>query len=131
MGSLTLLRSKVPEGYFSRDVIDYIGKQVTRILKKDFIHSMTVDEESILRVLQRVLDDRLESFPKMITRAIMEIVNEIKTFELERNKHLRYEKYFTHTQKIYDVSSKSGPDMQIVKLSRQPATLRFYHTFGT
>lgn len=131
MGSLTLLPTKVPKGYFSKEIIDVIKSNVSQILSKDFLKPIVVDTESVLRVLQRVLEDRLESFPRMIERAIMEIVNEIKTFELERTKHLRYEKYFRYTQNIYDVSSKSGPDTQTVKLSRQPSTLRFYHTFGT
>ena len=61
----------------------------------------------------------------------MEIVNEIKTFELERIKNLRLEKYYEFGQKIYDVSTRAGPDMQHVKLSKQPSTLRFYHTYGT
>jgi hypothetical protein len=131
MGSLTLLHSKVPQGYFSDDVVEFVRKSVTDILSKDFIHPIVIENDSIYRVLQRVLEDRLESFPNMLRRVVMEIVDEIKTFELERTKNLKFEKYFQYTQKIYDISSRSGPDMQIVKLSKQPSTLRFYHTFGT
>lgn len=131
MGSLSLLHGKVPQGYFSDDVVEFVRNNVSMILEKDFVYPIVVDDSSIRRVLQRVLDDRLEPLSRMLTRAIMEISNEIKTFELERTKHLRYENFFEYTQKIYDISSKSGPDMQTIKLSRQPATLRFYHTFGT
>jgi hypothetical protein len=131
MGSLTLTRGKVPQDYFSKNTVELVKRNVTDILNHDFIHPIEVDDESVLRVLQRVLEERLEPFYRMVTRVVMEIVNEIKTFELERTKHLRYEKFFEYTQKIYDVSSRSGPDMQTIKLSKQPSTLRFYHTFGT
>lgn len=131
MGSLTLVPTKVPRNYFSQNQIDFIKTEVTKILSNDFRVPIVVDDMSVLRVLQRVLDDRLESQPTMLTRVIMEIANEIKTFELERIKNLRLENFFEYTQKIYDISTHSGPDMQIIKLSRQPATLRFYHTFGT
>ena len=130
MASLTLVPTKVPPSYFSQDNIDHVRNKVTNILRHDFKFPIVVDDESILRVLQRVLDERLEPLYKMLTRAIMEITSEIKAFELERLKHLKYEKFYTFSQKIYDVAARSGPDMQRIKLSRQPSTLRFYHTFG-
>jgi hypothetical protein len=130
MASLTLVPTKVPRGYFSDSVVSYIQKIVTEILSKDFINPIEVDSSSVRRVLQRVLDDRLEPLPKMLTRVIMEITNEIKTFELERTRNLRLESFFQNARIIYDVSARSGPDMQTIKLSRQPSTLRFYHTFG-
>lgn len=130
MSSVTLLNSKVPYGYFGDVIIKYVRETVTNILNKDFDGPIVIDDSSILRVLQRVLDERLEPLSRMLTRVIMEIVDEVKTFELERTKNIRLEKFFGYTQKIYDVSSKSGPDTQTIKLSRQPATLRFYHTFG-
>jgi hypothetical protein len=131
MGSLTLLYGKVPPNYFSDDVVEVVRNKVTNMLSKDFVFPYEVDRESVFRVLQRVLEDRIEPLSNMITRAVMEIVNEIKTFELERTKHLKFENYFEHTQKIYDISSRSGPDTQTIKLSRQPSTLRFYHTYST
>lgn len=131
MGSLTLVPTKVPEHYFSQENVDYISEQVTNILTNDFQVSIVIDDESIRKVLHRILDDRLEPLQKMLERVIMEITNEVKTFELERLKNLRLEQYYTFSQKIYDIAARSGPDMQSIKISRQPATLRFYHTFGT
>ena len=131
MASLTLIPTKVPEQYFGIENVEFVKQHVTDILSYDFESPIVVDDASVLRVLHRVLDERLEPLSKMLTRAIMEIVNEIKTFELERIKNLRLEKYYEFGQKIYDVSTRAGPDMQHVKLSKQPSTLRFYHTYGT
>lgn len=131
MGSLTLIPTKVPRHYFSQENVDKISALVTTQLAPDFNSPYVVDDASIRRVMQRVLEARLEPLPDMFRRVVMEITNEVRTFELERVKHLRYEKFYEFTARIYDVVTRSGPDMQTIKLSRQPATLRFYHTFGT
>jgi hypothetical protein len=129
--SLTLLGTHIPEGYFSRFNIETVSNTITDILNSDFDHPVIINDEDIKRVMLRVLEARLEPTPLMLRRVIMEIVSEFKEFELERTKNLRLEKYYHFTQNIYDVSARKGPDLSIVKLSKQPSTLRFYHTFGT
>lgn len=131
MGSLTIVSGHIPHGYFTDENIAYISERITGMLSHDFIYPYVVGREDIKRVMLRVLEARLEAIPLMMQRVVMEIVSEIKEFELERVKHLRWEKNFKYTQTLFDVSARSGPDLQHVKLSRQPSTLRFYHTFGT
>lgn len=128
--TLTLLTTKIPNGYFSQKNVNLIRNEITKNLSFDFEVPIIIDDSSIRRVMQRVLEERLESIDRMLIRVVMEIINEYKTYQLERIKHLRWERYFPFTQKIVDISSSSGPDMQTIKLSRACSTLRFHHTYS-
>lgn len=128
--AFTLIPTKVPLGYFSDKNVKNIRNKIKEILLKSFDKPVIIDDNSIRRVMQRVLDERLEPYPLMEQRIIMYIVSEFKQFELEKNKNLRYERFFPYTQLVYDNTARSGPDMQTIKLSRQPSTLRFYNFFS-
>jgi len=126
-----LISTYIPENYFSNQTIQYIKKQVSDYLNHNFDKPIIVDDNSIRRVLLRVLDERREPLDKMYQRVIMYLINEVKTFFLERNTNIRLERFYQTNQTLYDSLSSKGPDMQIIKLSRQPSTMRFWYTFGT
>uniref|UniRef100_A0A6C0JSG3 Uncharacterized protein n=1 Tax=viral metagenome TaxID=1070528 RepID=A0A6C0JSG3_9ZZZZ len=124
--AFTQMTNMSPPGYFSKSSYDYIRCKVKKILSHDFVDNVYVDDNSIARVLLRVLERRLETVDKMFNLAIMEICNEFKTYQLERVKTLRLERYYPQTQQIYNNLSSTGPDLQMIKLSKQPSTFRFF-----
>ena len=130
MSSLTLFTKKVPKDYFSEENVRKIKLEIAYNLYNNFNIPIYVDDASILRVMHRVLDERLEDKEKMFQRVVMEICNEYKTYQLEKVKHLRWERFYPFVKNVYDVSSRSGPDLQSIKLSPTPSTLRFYYSYG-
>jgi hypothetical protein len=129
MATLTLLSSKVPLGYFSDYNIQCIQDEVRRILRLHFDADIILTRQSVEMVLLRVLEERLEDQFFMRQRAIMYLVNEYKTYSLEKEKHQKWEGQYVNSQLVWNPDSNVGPDMQTIKLSRQPSTMRFYFTF--
>lgn len=122
----TLFNHHVPHDYFSKNNVFKVKKAVELVLAPSFDKPYTVDENSIYRILHRVLEERLECEDRMLQRAVMYIVSEIKQFELERNKHLNWENKYKFSQMPYNVLDKIGPPLHGIKHSRQPSTVRFY-----
>ncbi len=118
-----------PKEYFSDKTVECIKKHVENQLSVDFDKKYTIDDSSVRRILHRIIDQRLEDRDRMFQRVVMEIVSEIKQFELERIKHLKWEKSFPY-QGIYDYNTQLGPDLHSIKLSKNPATVRFWYTYG-
>jgi hypothetical protein len=108
--------------------LDYIQFMVRDMLYSDFHATILVDYDSIMRVFQRMLLDRREPLNKIAQRTIMEIVNEFKTQELERVRALRWESDYENSKQLYNNRAKMGGDWTM-SVSKQPATLQFYHTF--
>ena len=86
--STTLIPTKVPIDYYSQERISFIKSEVARILSLNFTKIIIINDEDVKKVLMRVLDERLEEDYKMTQRAIMYIVNEIKSHQLERMRSL-------------------------------------------
>lgn len=84
--------------------------------------------------MQRILSERLEEIPRMNQRVIMELVNEIRTDQLDVNKHLRWEDGYAYSQQVYDSVGKKGPDTTAIKLANRlgkpcvGGTVSFYFT---
>ena len=127
----TLLNHRVPHHYFSKRNVDIIRLNVEKMLQYSFDKKYTVDIHSILRIMHRVLEERLECIDRMMERCVMYIVSEIKQFEIERNKHLNWEKEYRFSQMPYNISAGLGPPLHGIKYSRQPSTVRFYYTYGS
>lgn len=92
---------------------------------------LCITNNSIFRCLQRVYDERQEPRNLMINRVVMIICNEMRTFELEKEKALNLENVFTTQALLYDNNARKGPDLQIIKLSKQPTSLNFYYSTKT
>lgn len=129
MTTLTLVPFRNIPNYFTQENVLYIKKTVEDILCPSFIQKYTVDNDSILRVMHRVIDERLEPIPKMLERVVMYITSEIRQFELERARNIDLELGFKFTGGIYDNLYKIGPDIHNIKMVKNPSTLRFYHTY--
>lgn len=125
--SFTVQPNGVPLDY---DTVWKIQNGVAEMLAVDFTPRVVIDADSVARVFQRILAERREPKDRVIQRCVMELANEFKTFELEKQRALKWERAFTYTGTAYDNLAKmSGGDWQI-KYSVQPTTLNFYHSFG-
>lgn len=125
----TLLPTKIPTNYFNPTKIYYISNEVTRNLRYTFKDNIKITDDDIRRVLLRVLEERLEEDDKMTRRAIMYLINEVKAHHIEKIRNLNWEYVFPYVGGIYDNLSKTGPDMNLYKPSKQATTLRYYLTY--
>ena len=60
----TIFPGFVPEGFFDNDNVEFIRNKVMRVLDIEFKQHIIVDRASVIRVMQRVLEERLEVIPK-------------------------------------------------------------------
>lgn len=127
--------ANVPYGYFDEDNIVFIQRKIKEVLKREFKQDILIDRGSIIRLMERALLDRIETVPLMNQRVIMYAASEFRVYQLEVNKHLKWEAHYTLSQRLYDPSVEiSRYDPQIVvrpnRLGnpRVGGTLRFYFT---
>jgi len=125
----------IPLGYYDEDNIRFIQNKIKEVLKRIFIQDILIDRASIVRVMERVLLDRIESVVKMNQRVIMTIVNEYLVYQLQTTKVLKAEEYYWASQRLYD------PTVEVVRYDQQKTklanrlgwptasgTVRFYYT---
>ena len=127
--------ASIPLGYYDEDNIRFIQNKIKEVLKRMFIQDILIDRASIVRVMERVLEERIEPVPKMNQRVIMTITNEYMVYQLQVSKVLKAEEFFVLSQRLYDPSVEiSRYDPQKVKLANRLGwpkvgnTKRFYFT---
>lgn len=125
----------VPADYFTRKNVDFLSNKLTNTLSLEFRQTVAVDEASILRVMKRVLDERIESVPRMNQRTLMYILNDFRTEQLETNKHLKWAANYRNSQALYDPTTDTAKiDLYNIKLANRlgkpkvGSTARFYFT---
>jgi hypothetical protein len=121
----------LPNGtHLTHDTIFEIQSKVQKNLASDFSLPVIVDANSVARVFQRMIDERREPYDKIIVRCVMEITNEFRTNEKEKQRALKWERYYTDTGGIYDQHARMGGDFKM-KWSPSATTLNFYFTNST
>jgi hypothetical protein len=127
--------ASIPLGYFDEDNIRFIQKKVTEVLKRMFTQNILIDRASIIRLMERVILERIEVIPKMNQRVIMYASNEFIIHQLDAEKHMNWEELYPLSQRLYDPSVEIGKyDQQKIKLSNRlgfpkvGGTSRFYFT---
>ncbi len=127
--------ANIPIGYFDEDNILFIQKKIVEVLKREFKQDILVDRASIIRIMERVLLERIETVPKLNERCIMVITNEFRVHQLEVDKNLKLEAHYVSSQLFYDSTTEVVRyDPQAIKLAnrlgypRVSGTVRFYFT---
>jgi len=124
---------KVP-GYFDEDNIKFIQDIIREKLRRVYTNvRVLVPRDSIIRVMQRVIEERYESVPKMNRRVVMYIMDEIIRHQTEVNRNLRLEEGYASSQLIVDNIGQKGlfPIDQMAKIENSKkvgGTLNFYLT---
>ena len=116
----TIFPGYVPDGFFDSDNIAFIKDKTARVLKGEFFQYINIDKGSIVRVMQRVLGERMETVPKMNQRTIMYLCNEFRNYQSELKRNLKWEENYISSQRLYDpVVEKSAMDTSRIKLSNR------------
>ncbi|HMP29723.1 MAG TPA: hypothetical protein PKD85_08980 [Saprospiraceae bacterium] len=127
----TIFPGYVPTGYFDVDNIEFLREKIAEVLQRTYTQKINFDKASVVRIMQRVLDERLEPIPKMNQRVIMYCVSEYLNHQQEIHRNLKWEEHYIESQRLYDPTVERGPDMGNIKLAnrlgkpRVGGTMRF------
>jgi hypothetical protein len=115
MNVQTILPTAIPEGYFSDENVQFILDKIHAILMKEYDFVPKFVRGGIVRVMQKIIEDRLETIPKMNQRVIMTCCNDWRNYQQEANKHLNWEENYINSQKLFDPKARRGPDIYGIK----------------
>ena len=128
----------INEGYFDDDNIVFIQEKVAEILQKEYYQIIVIGRSDIIRIMQRVLEERRENIPRMNQRVIMILTSDFRAHQTQVNKHLNWESGYAYSQKRIDpIGRTSQYDHRAIKTKDQKkydgkekvgGTLRFYFT---
>lgn len=132
MNFLTPVGGKnLPPGYFDNDNITFLEAAISSEFSKEYKNKLLLDRDSLIRVMSRVLQTRVEAVPFMNRRVIMEMMDEIRNHQLQVNTRLKWQDGYVDSQLPYDKVGNKGVDVSAIKLSnrlgkpRVGDTLRF------
>lgn len=94
------------EGYFDNDNITFIQEQIAEVLHREYYQTIVMSRADIIRVMQRVLEDRRENVPKMNQRVIMILTNDFRTHQIDVNRKLNWEVGYAYSQQRIDPIGK-------------------------
>ncbi len=114
----------MPDGFFDNDNVEFVRAKLASLLKREYAQLINVDRASVIRIMQRVLGERLEPVVKMNQRVLMYLSNEFRTHQEEARKHANWEEHYIESQRLYDPTVERGPDLQHIKLSNRLGSAR-------
>jgi hypothetical protein len=120
--------------FFNVANVEFIKEKIRNNLRIDYKQDILIDNASIMRIMQRVYEERLESIPRMNQRVVMYAANEWRNYQVEADKHLKWSGKYIESQRLYDPTTERGPFIADLKLSnrlgrpRVGGTTRFYFT---
>lgn len=115
----TIFPGYIPGGYFDEDNISFIRNKIAEILNRTYVQKINFDRASVIRIMQRVLEERLETIPKMNQRVIMYCVSEYLNHQQEIHRNLKWEENYIESQRLYDPMVERGPDLARIKLANR------------
>lgn len=128
----------ISEGFFDDDNITFVQEKVAEVLHREYYQTIVVSRADIIRVMQRVLEDRRETVPKMNQRVIMILTNDFRTHQIDVNRKLNWERGYAFSQQRIDPIGKIEYfDRRLIKTKDQKkydgrekvgGTVRFYFT---
>lgn len=115
----SIFPGSVPEGFFDEDNIQFMRTKAAEILKGEFVQTILFDKASVIRIMQRVLWERVEPVPRMNERVIMYLTNEFRNHQGDLHKKMKWEEHYIESQRLYDPTVERGPDLRNVKLANR------------
>jgi hypothetical protein len=118
MASTHAVLGPKPE-FFNEDNKIFIQRKVAEVLRNEFKQNIIFDPLSIVQVMQRTYEDRVESVPRMNQRVIMDLCRSFRNEQINNNKHLMWAESYASSQMVFDPLGNKGPDLQNIKLSNR------------
>ena len=115
--------------FFAPQNVAYISKIATDTIAKEFRQKIIFTDASIMRVMQRVFEERYQTVPQMNQRVVLNLLEDARNQYLETARansllNTRWESY------NYDPSLGIQPyDSQAIKLNPKARGLNFHFTF--
>lgn len=104
-------------GFYDADNIAFIQEAISRELGKTFRQRIAVDTNSIVRVMQRVYEEKLETVPQMNERVVMELCHEFRASQAEVRRNMNWEEGYVASQLLYNpIAKMSQVDHRAIKL---------------
>jgi hypothetical protein len=121
MASLThtIFPGAVPDGFFDSENVEFVRRKAAELLKREYAQDINFDKASVIRIMQRILGERLEPVPRMNQRVLMTLTNEFRTYQMQLLKHMKWEDHYVESQRLYDPTTERGPDLQAIKLAQK------------
>jgi len=121
MASLThtIFPGAVPDGFFDSENVEFVRHKAAELLKREYVQDINFDKASVIRIMQRILGERLEPVPRMNQRVLMTLTNEFRTYQMQLLKHMKWEDHYVESQRLYDPTTERGPDLQAIKLAQK------------
>jgi len=94
------------EGFFDNDNITFVQEKVAEVLHRQYYQTIVMSRADIIRVMQRVLENRRETVPKMNQRVIMILTDDFRTHQLDVNRKLNWEAGYAYSQQRIDPIGK-------------------------
>lgn len=133
--SHAMIQPKIPDGYFSQENVQFIQNKVIEVLHHEYEQSIIIDFGSIIRMMERIFEERPETIPRMNQRVVMELCHDFRIYQANVDKHLRWEAHYDLSQMLIDESTNNHKvDFQRVKSNnrlgekRVGGTTNFYFT---
>ncbi len=95
-----------PEGVFDEDNILFIQSKISEVLALEYKQRILVDRASIIRKMGIVIEERLESIPKMNQRVVMYCCNDFRISQDYADRNLKLEAHYVLSQRLYDPSAE-------------------------
>lgn len=113
--------------FFNPQNVAFISNRLTETLAKEFKQKVIVTDESIMRTMQRVFEERYEAVPMMNERVFIELLRDFRDqmFETERSNYLLNYKWEAYN---YDPILGIKP-YETPKLNQRHRPLKFAFTF--
>lgn len=131
----TVFPGYVPADYFSDRNINFIRDKIRSLLREEFDVAPEFYREDVVRVMQRVMEARLESIPRMNQRVIMELTRDFRNHQIDVRKKMNWSENFWNSQVLFDETTDNFKfDGGKIKLSnrlgrpRVGGSLRFHFT---
>lgn len=106
LGLQSLYGACKPIDYFTDENVKFLQDKLKEMLKRDFGWDVHIPKPDIVRVQQRVFEERYESIPRMNQRVLMYISNDYRVHQLEKTKHLKWEEGYYWSQQLYNPLAK-------------------------
>ncbi len=111
----TILPTAIQQGYFDEDNIQFILDRIHDILSKEYDFVPPFKRAGIIRIMQKINEDRQETIPKMNQRVIMHCCNDWRNYQAENSRNLNWEENFIQSQRLFDAKARRGPDIYGIK----------------